>query len=400
MAAISVSEALERLLSDLPATGSEDITLSAAAGRVLATDVTALRTQPPFAASAMDGYAVRHADCGAPMTVIGEAAAGHPFNGVLEVGQAARIFTGAVVPKGANTILIQENAKRTGNRLIASEIPLLGAYIRSAGLDFNDGDMLLGKGTVLDGGDVSLAAAGNHATLTCIRKPRVGILATGDELRLPGQSLAPGQIIASNTYGVTAVLAGYGAEIIDLGIALDSETSLNTKLDEAIEARCDVLITLGGASVGDHDLVKPVFEARGMVLDFWKIAMRPGKPLMSGRFGKMVMIGLPGNPVSSLVCAHVFCAPVVAALSGKPFAAAQQIATLTAPVEANGSREHYMRGLASQSNDGVKAEVFDNQDSSIVSLFSKANCLVIRPPHDPERRIGDTVNIQWIKNPH
>ncbi|MGB7433732.1 MAG: molybdopterin molybdotransferase MoeA, partial [Ahrensia sp.] len=242
-------------------------------------------------------------------------------------------------------------------------------------------------------------ASGNHATLPCVRRPRVGILATGDELRLPGSALEAGQIIASNSYGVGAVLASYGGDIIDLGIAADSRDALNEKLDAALAAQCDVIITLGGASVGDHDLVKPVFEARGMTLDFWKIAMRPGKPLMSGRFGDVLMIGLPGNPVSSMVCAHVFCAPVVAALAGRKHAVRQEIAQLTAPLGTNGPREHYMRAIATRGDKALAVDVFDNQDSSVLSLFAKANCLVIRPPHDPQRAAGQPVTIQWIKSP-
>lgn len=399
MAAISVSQALEHLMRDLPVMGAQQVPLHEAAGRVLANDIVALRTQPPFAASAMDGYAVRHADCGGPIHIIGEAAAGHPFKDSVGVGQAVRIFTGAVVPDGADTILIQEDASREADTLSATEIPKPGAYVRPAGLDFCEGDVLLHAGTLLDGGHIALAASGNHATLPVVRRPRIGILATGDELRLPGSTLAPGQIIASNSYGAGAVLASYGGEIIDLGIAADTKKALNEKLDAALAARCDVIITLGGASVGDHDLVKPVFEARGMTLDFWKIAMRPGKPLMSGRFGDVVMIGLPGNPVSSLVCAHVFCAPVVAALAGRHHGVRQELALLTAPIGTNGPRAHYMRAIAKRGDKALEVEIFDNQDSSVMSLFAKANCLVIRPPHDRGRAAGEPVTIQWIKTP-
>lgn len=396
MAALSVEQALERLLAGLNTLPSEDVALHDAAGRMLAEDIVARRTQPPFAASAMDGYAIRHADCSHPMTIVGEAAAGHPFDGTVGPAQAVRIFTGAVVPDGADTILIQEDAKRDGDALSALDTPKPGAYVRAAGLDFCEGDVLVKAGTVLDGGHLGLAASGNHAAVACVRRPKVGLLATGDELRLPGEALAPGQIISSNSYGVAAVLRECGAEPVDLGIAHDTEDALNTKLDDAIAHGCDVLITLGGASVGDHDLVKPVFEARGMVLDFWKIAMRPGKPLMSGTFNDMMIIGLPGNPVSSMVCAHVFCAPVIAKLAGRPFAHHRGSAKLQTALPENGPRAHYMRAKTEQDADGLAVAAFNNQDSSMLSLFAKADCLIVRPAHAPACPAGTNVDIIWL----
>jgi molybdopterin molybdotransferase len=399
-----VADALGRLLADATALETEAIALHEARGRVLAADIVALRTQPPFAASAMDGYAVRAEDTAktpATLNVIGAVAAGDVFSGRVEPGQTVRIFTGAPLPEGADAILIQEDAETLGrDNIRAMESVTAGRYLRPAGLDFAEGDRLLESGTLLDAGHLSLAAAGNHARLPVIRRPAVGVLATGDELVAPGHETGPGQIVASNGYGVAAIARDTGAEVIDLGIARDNAASLEAKLDEAIAANCDVLITLGGASVGDHDLVRPVFTGRGMTLDFYKIAMRPGKPMMFGRLGAMRVLGLPGNPVSSLVCTHLFVVPLLERLAGRPESQRRTRARLGAPVARTGPREHYMRAsLTREYNGSLVATAFDNQDSSIIRLYAAADALIARAPDAPAAEVGDEVEIVMLREP-
>ena len=398
MAMMPVSEALHRLLSGAARLPSETVGLHEARGRVLAGDMVARRTQPPFPASAMDGYAVRAADTGdgaGPLAVIGAVAAGSVFGGGVAAGQAVRIFTGAPVPDGADAILIQENAEAVGSDTVRATATVKpGEYVRPAGLDFSEGDVLIAAGTVLDAGHLSLAAAGNHARLSVVRRPIVGVLATGDELRPPGHETGPGQIVASNSYGVVAIARDAGAEAIDLGIAPDSAAALEAGLDAALAARCDVLITLGGASVGDHDLVRPTFAARGMELDFHKIAMRPGKPMMFGRLGAMAVLGLPGNPVSSLVCAHLFAVPLIEALGGHPPGQRRRTATLGEALPRNGPREHYMRArLSLDEGDNLVATAFGNQDSSVLRNFARADALIIRAPNAPPAPRGSPVEI-------
>ena len=318
MALLPVEDALGRLLSDVSAlTDTVTVPLREADGRVLACDLVAKRTQPPFPASAMDGYAVRHADIAtvpSELTVIGQSAAGHGFSGEVGKGEAVRIFTGAPLAAGADTVVIQENVERLSQtRIRVVEAAGPGRHIRGAGLDFDEGEKLLEAGDRLDAGRLMLAAAMNHATLPVRRRPLVGILATGDELVAPGEEPGPDQIIASNTFGVAAIVEEAGGEVLDLGIAADRRETIQAAVDAAEREEVDVLVTLGGASVGDHDLVQEALTGRGMVLDFWKIAMRPGKPLMFGRLGTRRVLGLPGNPVSSMVCAHLFLRPLVAA---------------------------------------------------------------------------------------
>jgi molybdopterin molybdotransferase len=404
MAMMPVADALGRLLADAGALETETVALHDARGRVLADDIAALRTQPPFTASAMDGYAVRAADVGgtpATLEVIGAVAAGEVFSGRVEPGQTVRIFTGAPLPDGADAILIQEDAEPAGEQAIRALEPVVaGRYLRPAGLDFAEGDVLLEKGTVLDAGHLSLAAAGNHAGLPVIRRPIVGVLATGDELVAPGNETGPGQIVASNGYGVAAIARDAGAEVIDLGIARDSAASLEARLDAALAAKCDVLITLGGASVGDHDLVRPVFTGRGMTLDFYKIAMRPGKPMMFGRLGAMRVLGLPGNPVSSLVCTHLFVVPLLETLGGRPQSQRRTVARLGAPIGKTGPREHYMRASLERDERGaLVATAFDNQDSSIIRLYAAADALIVRAPDAPAAEAGETVEIVVLREP-
>ncbi|WP_421851122.1 gephyrin-like molybdotransferase Glp [Oricola sp.] len=385
---IPVSEARERLLSDTAPLPTQTVPLEEAAGRILAADLAARRTQPPQPISAMDGYAVRAADIAtapAELRLVGQAAAGHPFNGTVGPGETARIFTGAVVPDGADTILIQEDATVGENGAVTANVSeRQGRYVRPAGLDFETGQTVLTTGAQLDAGALCLAAAANHPQLPVIRRPLVAILATGDELLPPGAAPGPGQIIASNGYGVAALARESGADILDLGIARDTAADLEAALDKARAAPADILVTLGGASVGDHDLVQQVFVDNGMALDFWRIAMRPGKPLMLGRLGDMRILGLPGNPVSSLVCGHLFLKPLTEALAGRPNSACWIEARLDNALPENDKREDYLRARAYRDKSGaLRVKTFSRQDSSMIRVFSQSNVLVRRPPFAP-----------------
>jgi len=402
MALLPVADALARLLSDAGPLEPEKAAIGDASGRVLAAPAVADRTQPPFPASAMDGYAVRANDVVTvprTLTVIGEAAAGHAFGRPVAPGEAVRIFTGAPVPPGADAILIQENARDVGIGLIeALETVASGRHIRRAGLDFTAGDELLSAGRVLDPAALSLAAAGNCAELSVVRRPRVAVLATGDELVSPGGAPGPDQIIASNGYGIAALVVAAGGHPIDLGIARDRLDEIEAAVDRAVAAEADILVTLGGVSVGDHDLVQKALSAKGMALDFWKIAIRPGKPLMYGRLGAMRVLGLPGNPVSSLVCGHVFLKPLVARLAGLPDAHDIREVRLAVAMSANDQREDYVRGEVSRGPDGnLLARPFTLQDSSVLSVLSNANALIIRPPHAPAAPAGSICRVLMLR---
>lgn len=403
MGLMPVNEALARIL-DGAAPGGEPETLPLAHSfnRVLARDLKALRTHPPFAASAMDGYALRAEDAqsGAVLKLQGESAAGHGFDGTLTAGSTIRIFTGAPVPDGADTVVIQENTERLDDGSVRiTEAAEHGRHIRPAGVDFQEGKTGLGAGRLLDAGAITFAAAMNHATLPVCRQPKVAILATGDELRLPGETLGPGQIIASNTFGVGALARGAGAEVLDLGIAEDRMEALDAALDSAIAQGTDVLVTIGGASVGDHDLVQKALTGRGMSLDFWKIAMRPGKPLMSGRLGDMRVLGLPGNPASSLVCAHLFLEPLITRLAGLPDPARIKTAILSKDLPENDLRQDYLRGDLSRDPSGtLVATPMPRQDSSLMKVFADARCLIIRPPFAPAAKAGDACDVMVLRN--
>jgi molybdopterin molybdotransferase len=402
---ISVAEARERLLRDTGPSSVEILSLDDAQGRVLAQDLLALRTQPPDPVSAMDGYAVRAEDISeapAQLRVIGQAAAGHPFDGDVGVGETVRIFTGGVVPQGADTILIQENATSEADGMItANQSEPKGRYVRPAGLDFSKGEIVLKAGSVLDAGALCLSAAANHPSVTVFRQPRVAVLATGDELLPPGSDPGPGEIIASNSYGVSALATEAGAVVIDLGIARDNRGDLENALNHARDLKADVLVTLGGASVGDHDLVQDAFLEAGMTLDFWRIAMRPGKPLMLGQLSGLRILGLPGNPVSSLVCSHLFLKPLIEALGGREPSARWITAKLASPLPENDRREDYMRGIASENDKGeIQIEVFGKQDSSMIRVFAEANVLVKRPVHAPAAAVGEDVTALVLKSAH
>jgi len=389
---IPVAEALDRLFALAPVTDVGTVPLLQAAGRVLARDVRARITQPPFAASAMDGYAVigSEAKPGATFAVIGEAAAGHAFDGAVAAGQAVRIFTGAPLPAGADRVIIQEDVRRKEARITLTETLDAGPHVRPKGADFKTGDRLVAP-RVLGAADVALLAAMNIPEVPVYRRPDVAILATGDELVQPGETPASDQIIASNSFGLAAQITAAGGLPRLLPIARDTRESLALAFDLARGA--DLILTIGGASVGDHDLVGKIAGELGMERSFYKVAMRPGKPLMAGEIEGTMMIGLPGNPVSAMVCGTVFVAPVLRAMQGLPAAPAfRRTVRLSASVEANGPREHYMR--AEIGPDGVRA--FTRQDSALLTVLSSADCLLVRPPNDPSRKAGDLVEIITI----
>jgi molybdopterin molybdotransferase len=389
---LPVADALARILALVEPTGTEEIPLADATGRVLAADAVAIRNQPPFAASAMDGYAVRATDAtvGAKLTVTGEAAAGSGHSGAVGPGQAVRIFTGAPVPNGADTILIQENTRCEGDMIEVTEAPTPWAYIRPAGMDFAEGYRLSAPRR-LTGRETALLAAMNVPRVTVRRRPVVALIPTGDELVEPGQTPGPDQIVSSNDIGLAAMLTAAGAQPLRCPIARDNRDSLLAALEAASEA--DFVVTLGGASVGDHDLVAGVFGDAGLTLDFYKIAMRPGKPLMAGKLGARVMLGLPGNPVSSMVCAEIFLRPAIDAALGLPTGPRETIsAFLSHDLPANGAREHYMRATVSPAADGtMRCEVAGDQDSSLLATLARANALAIRPPHAPAARAGSAI---------
>lgn len=384
---ITTAQALSHLFKLVKMLPSHNVALRNAAGRTLARTVVASRDQPPFAASAMDGYAVCSASKGVSFMVIGEAAAGHPFSGEVTIGTAVRIFTGAPVPKGADCIIIQENAARSGDTIIVDKKCEIGTNIRPAGADFTNGTAFDGP-RVLSSSDIALLASMNIEFVPVTRKPVIAIIATGDELVQPGETPNAAQIIASNSFGLAALLDAHGAQTRLLPIARDTVPSLELAFDLASDA--DLIITIGGASVGDHDLVGQVAIAKGMDRAFYKVAMRPGKPLMAGRIGASAMIGLPGNPVSAMVCGHIFILPVIRKMLGLGAAPARRrTGKLLAAVGPNGPREHYMR--ANISDDGL--HVYDRQDSALLTVLSKANCLAVRAPNDGPRNCNDLLEI-------
>ncbi|MCG3267542.1 gephyrin-like molybdotransferase Glp [Yoonia sp. I 8.24] len=386
---ITVDAALAHLFALCAPLPVETVPLAQAFGRTLAQDVTATRDQPPFAASAMDGYAVHRNDVvpGAKLVVIGEAAAGHALAAPVTMGQAARIFTGAPLPAGTDWVVIQEDVSRDGDTITLGASLETKPYVRPAGADFRNGDQIQAP-RILSPADIALLASMNIAQVPVTRRPVVAIIATGDELVQPGEAPGPDQIIASNSFGLAALVQNLGAHPRLLPIARDNIPALELTFDLAADA--DLIVTIGGASVGDHDLVGQVAQEKGMQQAFYKIAMRPGKPLMAGRMGGAVMIGLPGNPVSAMVCGHVFLAPVIRKMLGQGAAAApRQMANLAAPIGANGPREHYMR--AHLGPDGVR--IFERQDSVLLTVLADANCLAVRPIKDRARAAGDKIEI-------
>jgi molybdopterin molybdotransferase len=398
VALMPVTEALSAVLAGAEPLPEEMVGLDAAHHRVLARDLAALRTQPPQAMSAMDGYAVRSADASEVATrlkVIGEVAAGRPFEKTVGKGEAVRIFTGGVVPAGADAIIIQEDTVVEDAGITITEAAVAGRHIRPAGIDFRKGDVLLARGTRLTDRDLSLAAGMNYAELPVRRRPKVAILATGDELVMPGSAPGPGQIVYSNGYALRALARQEGSETIDLGISADTVEATALGLRRARDSGADILITTGGASVGDHDLVKQSLEAEGVAITFWRIAMRPGKPMMHGRLGALRVIGLPGNPVSSYVCGFLFLVPLIRALSGRTDVYhAHETALLGREVAANDIRQDYLRARLEVRKDGeLIATPVDHQDSSLLANLAAARALVIRPPFAAAAPAGSPCDI-------
>jgi len=391
---LSVADALSRVLKDAKPLPAENTALTDAHGRVLASDVAALRTQPPEDLSAMDGYAVRAstvAKLPATLKVIGEVAAGHPFAGTVRDGEAVRIFTGGVVPPGADTIVIQENTARNGDTVtVTAGAAPVGKHIRRAGLDFREGAMLLHKGRRLNDRDLMLAAAMNHPALPVHRRPRVAVLGTGDELVPPGTTPGPGEIVYSNGFALMALIRAEGAELIDLGIVPDQVDATVKAIRKARAERADVLLTSGGASVGDYDLVQKGLSSEGLALSFWKVALRPGRPMMHGRLGDMQVIGLPGNPVSAFVCAVLFLVPLVRRLAGRADVEPKiESATLGSDLPANDERADYMRAKLVDGPGGTfLATPLPVQDSSMMAALANADCLLIREPFAPAVKAG------------
>jgi len=393
---LSVAEARARIVAAFHPLGSEQVGLLSALGRVLAADVAARVTQPPAVVSAMDGYAVRAADVlkvPTRLRVVGQAPAGGSYSGQVKAGEAVRIFTGGPLPAGTDTIVIQEDTVSEGDHVVVREGPARGTYVRPAGLDFKVGDILLTKGRLLTARDIGIAAAMNVPWLPVTRRPRIAILATGDEVVMPGDPVGPHQIISSNGLSLAAFVTACGGEPIHLGIAPDDRAALRAMAQDA--AGADLLVTSGGASVGDHDLVQAALGEAGMKLDFWKIAMRPGKPLIFGNIGATRFLGVPGNPVSSLVCATMFLRPAIDTMLGRALEPEPQpTALLGRDLPENDSREDYLRARLSYDPQGrLVATPFDRQDSSMLSFLSKADCLVVRAPRAPAIKAGALVAI-------
>ncbi len=398
MALMPVADALAAILAGVEPMGEEMVALEDAYHRVLARDVAARRTQPPQAMSAMDGYAVRAADAAdvnARLKVIGEVAAGRPFDRALGKGEAARIFTGGVIPDGADAVVIQEDTVADGNSITITEAAATGRHIRPAGVDFREGDVLLKAGSRLTERDLSLAASMNYPELPVRRRPKLALLATGDELVMPGQTPGPGQIVYSNGYALRALARAEGADTVDLGIAADTMEATTSGIRRARDLGADILVTTGGASVGDHDLVKESLEAENVKIAFWKIAMRPGKPMMHGRLGGMRVVGVPGNPVSSYVCTFLFVVPLIRALSGrKMIHSVRESALLGRDVGANDQREDYLRARLEEREDGTPVAIpVNHQDSSLLANLAAAQALLIRAPFAPAAKAGSPCEI-------
>jgi len=402
---IPAEEALNIVLNGVEPVGDEHLPLSKAAGRTLVSSLASLRTQPPFDASAMDGYAVKQADVTTLPTsleIIGESRAGVPFDTPINEDEAVRIFTGAVIPEGADTIIIQENTHSDGGTVTVIAGTSEGKYIRKAGLDFKIGEVLLGAGDKLTPNRLALAASMDHAEVTVFKRPKVALLSTGDELVMPGEATLPGQIIASNTFGIAASIENCDAELMDLGIAIDTREALKAKFDQAIQNGANIIVTTGGASVGDHDLVLPVAQDLGFEFEIAKIAMRPGKPFLFGKLkheGRTVYItGLAGNPVSSLVAFNVFVKPLIQKLSGEPPEALKPIpAVLGCDLPENDERAEYMRAILTTSEDGQRiATPFKKQDSSMLANLVRAQCLVYRAVKARPVKTGEACEIVLI----
>jgi molybdopterin molybdotransferase len=392
---ISVEEARASILASLRLTGAETVSLAEAWNRVLARPVAARLTQPPADVSAMDGYALRAADgqAGAMLTVIGTAPAGHPFSGPIAPGQALRLFTGSVIPDGADCVALQEDVDRDADRIILREPAREAAHIRPRGQDFAQGDIVLAAGTRLGARQIGLAAAANHAWLTVCRRPVVAILATGDEIALPGETPPPGGIVSSNSHMLAALIRAAGGDPLILPVAGDTPAAIADAVTGA--PRADLLVTTGGASVGDHDAVQAGLGKLGFELAFWKIAMRPGKPMISGSIAGLPVLGLPGNPVSAFVCAILFLQPAISRLLGLPGAAPATVPAIAGTaLRANDRRADHLRATLSQGDSGaLVATPFARQDSGMLSILTSADCLVLRAPNAPHIAAGAAIEV-------
>lgn len=389
---ISIDEARGRILEGLSPTGAETVALAEAQGRILAADITARVSNPPADVSAMDGYALLAADTG-PREVIGEAPAGHPFPGQVGAGQAVRLFTGSFVPEGADSIAIQEDCTRLGTTLTVNESPRPGQHIRRKGQDFAAGDVMITAGARLSPRHIGLIAASNTPWVAVRRRPEVAILATGDEIALPGDPIPAGGIVSSNAHALAALVRACGGTPLILPIAADNRNAIATAALSA--RRCDLLVTTGGASVGDHDLVASALAEQGMVLDFWKIAMRPGKPLMHGRLGDLPLLGLPGNPVSAYLCAVLFLKPAIEKLLGLPGHAPTPVAArVTADLPENDLRFDHLRCRLHTAEDGtLEAIPAARQDSSMMRTLAISDGVILRPPFAKALSAGAKVNV-------
>jgi len=394
MALMPVAEALRQVVAGAEPLGTETVALDDAFGRVLAADLAARRTQPPADVSAMDGYALRADDTAsepATLTIIGEVAAGHPFEGLVGPGQAARIFTGGVMPDGADCVVIQEVTEREDDRVVIKRSGIKGKNVRRKGIDFSEGQVLLARGRRLDDRDLMLAASMNHPQVEVYRRPKIAIVGTGDELVMPGTEPKPGEIVYSNGFALTALARSEGAEARDFGIARDRLDDIAAHVRRARDWGADILVTTGGASVGEHDLVRKALQAEGLDLSFWRVALRPGRPMMHGRLGRLQVLGVPGNPVSSYVCSVLFLVPLIRTLSGRSdLERPRETARLGRDLPANDEREDYLRATLSVGPDGPVATPISAQDSSLMASLSRSNCLVIRPPHAPAAAAGSS----------
>lgn len=400
MALLSVAEALERVLANAAPLSAEQAPLGDADGRVLAADLKALRTQPPADVSAMDGYAVRAADVTAApvvLKVIGEVPAGRPFAAAVGPGEAARIFTGGFVPQGADTVVIQEQTKRDGDRVEVQKPSDKGRHVRRQGLDFAAGEPLLPNGHRLTARDLMLAAGMNHPLVPVHRRPKLALFATGDELVPPGTEPSPGQIVYSNGFALAALARSEGAEVIDLGVVRDNLEDTIDAIRKARDMGADILLTTGGASVGDYDFLNRALTAEGVDISFWKIAMRPGRPLMHGRLGAMHVLGVPGNPVSSYVCSFLFLVPLIRKLAGRlDLGRLTKTAVLGCDLGANDERADYLRATLRDEPRGLVATPFPIQDSSMMAPLARADCLLIREPHAPPAQAGSECAIMRL----
>jgi len=396
---LSVDDAAARIAAAFSPRSSETVSIAKAAGRVLAEDAIAALDQPPAPVSAMDGYAVHSddvRDVPSRLTLIGEAPAGRPFPGRLCHGHAVRIFTGSVVPEGADSVVIQEDTTREGDVVVINAAPRVAENVRVQGLDFRAGEVLLRKGRRLSARDTALLAAADFADVRVVKKPRVALVMTGDELSRPGEPRQAGGIVASSSYALAAMIEAWGGEAFDLGILPDRVEAFADL--PAMTKDFDLIVTQGGASVGDHDLIQRALAPFGFALDFWKIAMRPGKPLIFGRLNDTPLLGLPGNPVSAMVCAILFVRPTLAAMLGTPHAPEIVRAKLASPLKANGTRQDYIRIRIISGSDGIVAEPFAIQDSSMQRIFAEADGLIVRKIGAPATSAGEDVDILMLRD--